>query len=73
MAAWHNGWKLVGEIDNHRGRFDEALPQIEAARFELYYLPDDLGEQHDLAAARPAEYTDLKRRLVTWFRESTRP
>jgi hypothetical protein len=31
LAAVHDGWKLAGQIDNHRGRFAAALPQIEAA------------------------------------------
>ncbi len=72
LAAYHDGWKLVGEIPNHRGRFAAAVPEIEAARFELYDLPNDIGERHDLAADEPAVYADLKRRLVDWFRESTR-
>jgi arylsulfatase A-like enzyme len=73
LAAWHDGWKLVGQIDNHRGRFAEAIGQIEQAQFELYYLPDDLAEQRDLAASKPAEYADLKKRLLEWFRTSTGP
>lgn len=71
LAAYHDGWKLVGQIDNHRGRFAEAVPQIEAAQFELYYLPNDLAEQHDLAKENPAIYADLKQRLVAWFKQST--
>jgi arylsulfatase A-like enzyme len=71
LAAFHDGWKLVGQIDNHRGRFTEAVPQIEAAQFELYYLPDDLEESRDLAAAKPEVYADLKRRLIAWFKAST--
>ena len=35
LAAFHGGWKLVGQIDNHRGRFAAAVPQIEAAQFAL--------------------------------------
>jgi arylsulfatase A-like enzyme len=73
LAVWHDGWKLVGMIDNHRGRFAEAVPQIEAAQFELYYLPDDLAEQHDLAASKPAQYAELKERLLAWFKASTQP
>ena len=71
LAAFHNGWKLVGQIENHRGRFAQAVPQIEAAKFELYFLPDDIGEEHDLAATHPAIAADLKRRLVEWFQRST--
>jgi arylsulfatase A-like enzyme len=71
LAAYRQGWKLVGQIENHRGRFAEALPQIEAAQFELYYLPDDVGETKDLAASQPARAAEMKKRLVEWFREST--
>lgn len=72
LGAYHDGWKLVGEIGNHHGRFAEAVPQVEAAELELYYLPDDLGEERDLSKSKPEAYADLKRRLVEWFRESTR-
>jgi arylsulfatase A len=71
LAAFHDGWKLVGEIDNHRGRFAETVPQIEAAQFELFYLPDDLGEERDLAATKPAVYAEMKERLIAWFKAST--
>jgi arylsulfatase A-like enzyme len=71
LAAYHQGWKLVGQIENHRGRFDEALPHIETAQFELYYLPDDVGETNDLSALQPARVAEMKKRLVEWFREST--
>jgi arylsulfatase A-like enzyme len=71
MAAYHGGWKLVGQIDNHRGRFAEAVPQIEAAQFELYNLSDDLGEQRDIAATHPGIYKDLKQHLIEWFKRST--
>jgi arylsulfatase A-like enzyme len=71
LAAFHDGWKLVGQIDNHRGRFTEAVPQIEAAKFELYYLPEDIEESRDVAAAQPEVYADLKQRLIAWFKAST--
>ncbi len=72
LGAYHAGWKLVGAIENHRGRFAEALPHIEAAEFQLYYLPGDIGETRDLASERPEVYSDLKRRLIEWFKKSTR-
>jgi len=72
LGAYHDGWKLVGTIDNHRGRFDRALPQIKAAKFELYRLSDDLGEQKDLSEVEPEVAARLKQRLVDWFQESTR-
>jgi hypothetical protein len=30
-----------------------------------------LGEQHNLAAAHPAIYNDLKQHLLEWFKRST--
>lgn len=72
LGAYHDGWKLVGNIKNHRGRFAKAVPQIEAAAMELYYLPDDVGEERDLSRTKPEVYAELKGRLVEWFRESTR-
>ncbi len=71
LAAYHGGWKLVGQIGNHRGRFAEALPQLEAAQFELYYLPDDIAEERDRSAEEPAVYADMKQRLIEWFRAAT--
>ncbi len=71
LAAYHDGWKLVGQIDNHRGRFAAAVSQIEAAQFELYYLPEDIGERHDLAKEKPAVSAEMKRRLIAWFKAST--
>ena len=72
LGAYHDGWKLVGDIGNHRGRFAEAAPKIADAKFELYYLPDDAGETRDLAGSRPHVYMEMKERLQEWFRRSTR-
>ena len=72
LGAYRDGWKLVGDIGNHRGRFAEAAPKIEAERFELYYLPDDLSEERDLAEAKPQVYAEMKKQLADWFRRSTR-
>jgi arylsulfatase A-like enzyme len=72
MAAVHGDWKLVGMIDNHHGKWDAALAQIERTRFELYDLKQDLSEQHDLAGEQPAVYRDLKERYLAWFRAATR-
>ncbi len=73
MAALHGDWKIVGSIDNHHGKFDQALVQIEQARFELYNLADDIGERHDLADEHPQIGSDLKARYREWFQAATRP
>ena len=72
MAALHGDWKLVGTIENHHGKWDRALEQIEQAQFALYHLASDVGEQHDLAEKHPEIYRDLKRRYVAWFHAATR-
>ena len=33
--------------------------------FELYYLPDDFREEHNLAAAHPEKLEELKKELIT--------
>lgn len=71
LAALHGDWKLVGKIDNHHGRWDRALAEIERTKFELYNLADDLGERHDLADQQPQIYRDLKQRYLAWFRGAT--
>jgi arylsulfatase A len=38
-------------------------------RIELYHLKNDLGEQHDLAAAEPKKAGELRTRLHAWRRE----
>jgi arylsulfatase A-like enzyme len=72
MAAVHGDWKIVGTIDNHHGKWDRALAQIEQTKFELYNLKSDLAEKNDLAETHPEIHGDLKRRYVAWFRGATR-
>jgi arylsulfatase A-like enzyme len=72
MAAIHGGWKIVATIDNHHGKWDQALAKITDTPFELYNLAADIGEKDNLAAAHPQIHDDLKQRYVAWFREATR-
>ena len=72
LAAVHGDWKIVATIDNHHGKFDQALEKIAAAKFELYNLSQDVGETKDLAADHPQVYDDLKQRYIAWFRAATR-
>ncbi|MGH7202623.1 MAG: sulfatase-like hydrolase/transferase [Planctomycetaceae bacterium] len=67
MAALHADWKIVGEGQNHRGRFAEALPEIKQTEFELYRLSKDIAETQNVAAEHPEVYRDLKQRYVEWF------
>jgi arylsulfatase A len=72
MAAVHGDWKIVGTIDNHHGKWQQALAQIEKTQFELYNLADDVGEKRDLAQRHPEIYRDLKTRYLAWFQAATR-
>jgi len=69
VAAVHGPWKMVGEIPNHHGRFDQAVRAAESAKFALYQLDDDLGETRDVSAKFPEVYQDLKRRHLEWLRQ----
>ena len=71
MAALHGDWKLVASIDNHHGKWDQALQRIADATFELYNLAGDVGEQHNLAAEKPEIYRDLKEHYLAWFKSAT--
>lgn len=71
-GAVHGDWKLVGQIENHRGRFDRAAAEAEKTKFELYNLKDDLGEKTNLADKFPDIYQDLKKRHVEWLRAAAK-
>ena len=45
------------------------IPRAEGPRLELYDLASDPGEQHDLAAARPADVDALAKELERWTGE----
>ena len=45
-----DGWKLV--------RLNMSKP--EKLKEELYYLPDDIGEQHDLLKENPQKVEELR-------------
>ena len=67
-GALHGKWKMVGEIDNHHGRFDKAAEDAASAKFALYNLADDIGEKNDLSEKHPEIYRDLKARHLEWLR-----
>jgi arylsulfatase A-like enzyme len=72
MAALHGDWKIVATGDNHHGKWDQAIQQIEQTTFELYNLKNDIGEKQNVAEKHPEIYRDLKQRYLTWFRAATR-
>ena len=69
VGALHGNWKMVGEISNHHGKFDQAAREAEKAKFELYNLAEDLGEKDDRSAQFPQIYDDLKARHLSWLRQ----
>jgi len=69
VGALHGKWKMVGEISNHHGKFDEAVREAEQKRFALYNLAEDLGEKSDVAEKFPGIYDDLKSRHLGWLKQ----
>lgn len=67
VAALHGPWKMVGEISNHHGRFDQAVREAETTPFALYNLANDREEKTDVAVEFPEVYRDLKTRHLSWL------
>ncbi|HXT59158.1 MAG TPA: arylsulfatase [Pirellulales bacterium] len=65
FAARGPRWKLL----QANGAFDESQKPPESPRFELYDLPADPYEEHDVAAEHPEIVADLKRQYEAWFSE----
>ena len=72
MGALHGQWKLVGAIENHHGKWDQALAAIESHQFELYDLATDPGEQKNIAQQHPEITSEMKQRYIAWMREATK-
>lgn len=71
-GAQHGDWKLVKELSNHNGKFEQAIEAARVADFELYNLGEDLGETEDVAKRYPEVYEDLKGRYIDWLSKATR-
>jgi arylsulfatase A-like enzyme len=65
FAARGPRWKLL----QANGAFDESRKSPETPRFELFDLPADPYEEHDMAAEHPEIVADLKRQYEAWFSE----
>jgi len=61
--AWHRSNRLGGAIRS--GPF-KLIERFDDGSVELYDLASDLGEEHDLAAARPELAAELQGRLTRW-------
>lgn len=60
-GLYSGGWKAV--TNHRRGEdFDDDV-------WELYYLPDDYAESHDLAAAHPEKVASM---VAEWWRQAER-
>jgi arylsulfatase A-like enzyme len=68
VGVLHGQWKMVGEIPNHHGRFDQAVRNAQGAKFELYDLKEDIAEAHDISGKFPEIYNDLKTRHLQWLK-----
>lgn len=70
-GALQGDWKLVKELPNHNGKFEQAIEAARAAEFELYNLGADLGETENVADRYPEVYEDLKGRYLEWLKAAT--
>jgi arylsulfatase A-like enzyme len=69
---WHYPHYWQNEVPYsviRKGRY-KLIRRYEGVRLELYDLAEDLGEQHDLAAARPDLARELDADLDLWLRET---
>lgn len=67
-AVRFGDWKLlVGASDRNA---EEDGDKADGSGVELYNLADDLGEQHDLAAANPEKVKELRARLDDWMKSA---
>ncbi len=72
-GALHGDWKLVGQISNHHGRFDQAAAEAARTKFELYNLKEDIAEKNDVSGNHPEIYRDLKERHLAWLKAQAGP
>jgi arylsulfatase A-like enzyme len=47
----------------------KLIERYEDGRVHLYYLKDDIGEQHDLAEQDPIRVSAMRRRLHEWYED----
>jgi arylsulfatase A len=72
-------WKLIHWFGDYLDTSDstpDTKPYgklVIGQRTELYNLRDDLGEAHDLAAAKPEKTAQLKAALEAWWQETGAP
>jgi arylsulfatase A-like enzyme len=71
MAIRKGPWKLVKTMEGPLLFSDTTQPDLSGA--QLFNLADDIGEQNDLAAARPDKLKELTDDWLRWSREMATP
>jgi arylsulfatase A-like enzyme len=72
QAAIDGEWKIVAELPNHHGKFDQALDDARRGTFALYNLRSDPAETRDVSEEHPDIAARLKRQHLDWLQRSTR-
>lgn len=67
-AARRGDWKFVHSTEGDA----TPGPKQQPARDMLFHLPNDIGEQHDLAASEPGKLAELKALYQAWSDEVDR-
>lgn len=71
MAIRKGPWKLVKTMEGPLLASDTTRPDLAGA--QLFNLADDIGEQKDLAAARPEKVKELSDDWLRWSKELAAP
>jgi arylsulfatase A-like enzyme len=71
MAIRKGPWKLVKTMEGPLLEADVTNPDLSGA--QLFNLADDIGETHDLAAARPEKVKELAGDWLRWNQELAKP
>jgi arylsulfatase A-like enzyme len=71
MAIRKGRWKLVKTMDGPVLAADTSNPDLSGA--QLFDLTTDIGEQHDLAASRPATVKELADDWLRWSHQMAKP
>jgi len=68
VAARKGKWKLVGQVEATRGNWKQIVTNLTDADLELYNLEKDISETNNLREKNPAEYVELKKELIRFFK-----
>jgi arylsulfatase A-like enzyme len=68
VAARKGKWKLVGQVETTRGNWRQIVTELKDADLELYDLEKDISEADNLREKNPAQYANLKKELIGFFK-----